>query len=164
MEVDSKKLSIIILIVPFFFLSFACSKEDSTKSKNIIKLNPTFYESTGIFFIAENLNDCFIELPRMLPCSLVEKMKNGKEEDMVYDYRGLHDWIQNFWLWEGSELKKWFNNRGIEHKPDMTSVIMVSFYRNLNNEPINLENQVEGYKLVRKIIENIRACRYSGGK
>ena len=40
-------------------------------------------------------------------------MKNGKEEDMVYDYRGLHEWIQKLWLWKGSELKKYLNNLGI---------------------------------------------------
>ena len=55
--------------------------------------------------------------------------------------------MRNNWgLWKGSRLSKWFNSQGIKHTDDMSGVILVSYYRHLNGKPIELEKQIQYYK------------------
>jgi hypothetical protein len=56
-------------------------------------------------------------------------------------------WMRNNWgLWGGSRLAKWFNNQGVKHPDDMSGVILDSFWRHLNDKPIKLEEQVKHYQ------------------
>jgi hypothetical protein len=56
--------------------------------------------------------------------------------------------IRNDWkLWnEESDLHKYFKNLGIFHADDMSGIILTSVHRKINNQPIDLENQMEFYK------------------
>ena len=57
--------------------------------------------------------------------------------------------IRNAWkLWaeEKNSLVKYFNSIGIDHPDDMSSIILTSFHRQLNNVDINLDSQIERYK------------------
>ena len=55
--------------------------------------------------------------------------------------------IRNGWeLWQGeNELVKFFNSHGIFHPDDMSSIILTSFHRKLNNKGIDFESQVQYY-------------------
>jgi len=56
-------------------------------------------------------------------------------------------WMRNNWgLWKGSRLAKWFNAQGIIHPDDMSGIILTSFWRHLNNKPIGLDEQVKFYQ------------------
>lgn len=67
-------------------------------------------------------------------------------------HMGFGMWIRNtlgFWddlskeHKDRCELVKWFNDRGIFHPDDMSSIIMVSFHRHLNKKDIRLDEQIQ---------------------
>ncbi len=98
-------------------------------------------------YIPRDLDDCFIQLKKLLSPEDIEKIKNGTEDDLHKYHFGLGMQMRNGWgLWAGSRLAKWFNARGIEHPDDMSSIILVSFWRHLNQKPIELEQQVKFYQ------------------
>jgi hypothetical protein len=98
-------------------------------------------------YIPKDLDDCFAQLKKMLSKEEVEKMKNGREDDMILYHHGLGMWLRNNWgLWKGSRLSKWFNGKGIQHPDDMSGIIFDSFWRHLNNKPIKLDEQVKHYQ------------------
>lgn len=114
------------------------------------------------------------ELKEELPISLedaIEKLKefykkylseikNMKEDDFKYSshfWSGMY--IRNSWqLWwsEGHQflewsneippLNKWFNSIDIYHADDMSAILLTCLYRNLNDIPYDLDNQVKFYK------------------
>ena len=54
--------------------------------------------------------------------------------------------IRNQWgLWTGSNLAQWFYTKEIYHADDMSSIILDSYKKTINNEPIDLENQIKLY-------------------
>jgi hypothetical protein len=54
--------------------------------------------------------------------------------------------LRNEWgLWSGSEIQKWFKERGIHHADDMSAIILTSFHRKLHNVDINLDKQIKHY-------------------
>jgi len=56
-------------------------------------------------------------------------------------------WIRNNWgLWRGKQLAKYFNDLGIYHPDDMSGIILRSYYRHLSNKPYDLDKQIEYYK------------------
>lgn len=98
-------------------------------------------------YIPENLDDCFVQLKKLLKPEDIEKMKAGTEDDMSQYHFGLAMVMRNEWgLWGGSRLAKWFNAQGITHPDDMSGIILDSFWRHLNGKPINLEQQVKYYQ------------------
>ena len=74
-------------------------------------------------------------------------MKSGSEEDMIQYHHGLGRWIRNNWeLWAGSRLAKYFNDIGINHPDDMSGIILDSYWRQLNEKPIKLDEQIKYYQ------------------
>ena len=56
-------------------------------------------------------------------------------------------YIRNKWeLWNGSDLAQWFYLKEIYHADDMSSIIVLSYERYINNIPINLESQIKFYQ------------------
>ncbi len=102
-------------------------------------------DRVGHVYIPGNLEECFVELKKRFSTKQLEEFKNLKEEKEViirYDpSTGL--WIRNNWgLWSGSRLAKYFNAMGIKHPDDMSSIILSSFHHYLNGLEINLAEQV----------------------
>ncbi len=113
-----------------------------------IKINATKDKKspTGVY-IPTDLEECFKELSKMLPAPEVEKMKNGPEKDMINHHFGLGRWMRNNWgLWSQSRLQEYFHKLGLRHPDDMSSVILTSFWRHLNNQPLKVEEQVAYYQ------------------
>jgi predicted Zn-ribbon and HTH transcriptional regulator len=56
--------------------------------------------------------------------------------------------IRNGWeLWKGkNRISRFFKSKGITHPDDMSSIILTSFHRDLNNKPIDLEGQISVYQ------------------
>lgn len=108
-------------------------------------------------YIPQDLDDSFAELKKILPKEVVEKMKTGPEKDMVSYHHGLGTSLRNNWgLWQGSRLSKWFNDKGIKHPDDMSGIILDSFWRHLNEKPLKLDEQIKGYQDYWKKIEEER--------
>jgi hypothetical protein len=56
-------------------------------------------------------------------------------------------WIRNNWgLWDGQELSKYFNALGIYHPDDMSGIILCSYYRHIHSQDYKIEEQIKNYQ------------------
>ena len=99
-------------------------------------------------YIPKNLDDAFDQLDQLLSSENIYTLKALQSEDDLARYHfGLGLWMRNNWgLWRGSRLTKHFNDLGIYHPDDMSAIILVSYWRRLNNLPIKLEEQIKYYQ------------------
>jgi hypothetical protein len=83
----------------------------------------------------------------MLHPDFIREFKGAAEEDTAMHPFGLGMWMRNNWgLWREARLARWFNAQGIEHPDDMSGIILDSFWRHLNGQPLELSEQVAHYK------------------
>jgi hypothetical protein len=73
-----------------------------------------------------------------------EKLAELATGDPVRFHHSLGTAIRNRWgLWrDDSPLGRWFVERGIEHPDDMSGIVLVSWQRRHNGEPIDLAGQI----------------------
>lgn len=74
--------------------------------------------------------------------------KTDEESATVMLHFGTGMYLRNNWgLWDSnSQLSKYFESIGIFHPDDMSSIILTSFHRHLNNKNIDLQGQIKYYK------------------
>ncbi len=88
--------------------------------------------------------------------------KNSSEDFfLVSSHMSAGMFIRNSWyLWWSEKnalnnkdwpqtkppLNKWFNDNGITHPDDMSSIIFTCLYRKLNGRPYNIDKQIEKHK------------------
>ncbi len=83
----------------------------------------------------------------MLHPKFIEKFKNGGKEASIEQHFGLGLWMRNNWgLWAGLRLAKYFNEIGVFHPDDMSSIILSNFQLHLNGKPLEVERQVTYFK------------------
>ncbi len=103
-----------------------------------------------IIVIPTNLHEAFDQLDKILneEPEYKETFKLDDEEKAIINlHHGIGRWIRNEWgLWSGSELKTYFEELGLHHADDMSSVILTSFHRYLNGRELHIDQQVEHYK------------------
>lgn len=130
------RLSLIVLSLLAVCLSpAAATKKDSAPK-----------EQKKEVYIPKDLDDCFRELDRLLRPDDIEKIKKG-EIKAIEMHMGLGMGLRNQWgLWGGSHLAKYFNQMGIFHPDDMSGIILESYVRRLQKLPIRLEEQIAEYK------------------
>ena len=104
-------------------------------------------EVDGVY-IPKNLDDAILEVDKFYSDSLKTEIKKIDESDFVGDYHfGTGLWIRNNWnLWKGSRLSRFFKRNGIKHPDDMSSIVLVSYHRKLTGKEIGFRNQVSEYK------------------
>jgi len=74
-------------------------------------------------------------------------MRVGDEESMAMHHHGLGTWMRNNWgLWSGGPLARHFQERGIDHPDDMSSIILTSLWREMNGQPLRVEEQIAKHK------------------
>ncbi len=100
-------------------------------------------------YIPVNLEDCIESLDEIYTDSV--KIEIAKLTESEYSSGnhlfGIGIWIRNNWqLWGGSRLSKYFNEIGVYHPDDMSGIIMDSYHRYLRNEEIRLDEQVKSYQ------------------
>lgn len=101
--------------------------------KNMNKDIPTNLEE-GIQWLMDNVPD-----------DEQQDIANG-DLDVIQAHHTLGRWMRNNWgLWQGSELREWFFDKGIHHADDMSGIILESFQRKLCGEDIDFEEQKEVY-------------------
>ncbi|MEW6376459.1 MAG: DUF6794 domain-containing protein [Thermodesulfobacteriota bacterium] len=147
---ERKRIAVafILMIILFIFIILRLYQYQVAYSERYYKLRPSAPEKNSGFevYIPKDLEDCFIELKKMLPLKLIKKIKS-KEFSISEYHLNLGLWLRNNWgLWKGSRLKAYFESIGIHHPDDMSSVILVSFHRHLNDEEIRLLGQVKFYQ------------------
>lgn len=81
-------------------------------------------------YIPENLEDCFIQLDKLLSEEDKQTIKQLKNrEETIQFHHGLGTWIRNNWgLWGGSRLQKYMLDRGFRHPDDMSATILEFYY------------------------------------
>jgi hypothetical protein len=86
------------------------------------------------FYIPKDLRDSFVQLDSLLKEKDVKVMALLPErKDMIRYHHGLGTFLRNNWgLWGGSRLQKYFNERGVYH-PDNISGIILKYYHDWLN-------------------------------
>lgn len=100
-------------------------------------------------YIPKNLNDAISYLDCSWPENDKAEFSTKDEGAAVADLHfGTGLSIRNGWdLWKGkNSLSRYFKSLGIYHPDDMSSIILTSFHRHLNNKDVDLKGQVEYYK------------------
>lgn len=99
--------------------------------------------------VPNNLLECFEQLDKMVSDSEdSDWFKSADEDDAItQSHHGLGRWIRNNWgLWsKDSNLYNYLSNLGLTHPDDMSSVILTSYHRHLNNMELELDEQIKFY-------------------
>ena len=98
--------------------------------------------------IPNNLEECFKILKNDNCNKELCEFAATKEDlavSLIHFTTGMQ--IRNNWkFWKGkNKLVKYFNKIGIYHPDDMSGMILTSFWRHLNNQPLELEKQAKHY-------------------
>jgi hypothetical protein len=113
--------------------------------------------------IPEDLSKAVEMLRQTLSEECIDVIRSISEEEMKLMHLGLGSWIRSRWgLWSNtsaSPLLKYFQGLGIYHPDDMSSIIIASLWRDVNNAPIDLDGQINNYK---EYWKNIREEYQSG--
>jgi hypothetical protein len=93
----------------------------------------------------KNLDEAILQLDKLFPDSTKQKIAHMEENDFLGNsHLTTGMWIRNNWgLWKGSELSKYFNELGIYHPDDMSGIILRSFYRHIKSQDYDLDNQIK---------------------
>ncbi len=104
-------------------------QEQIVKERELLKQS-LVAEKIGNIYIPKDLGDCFIELDKLLSEVDKNEMKSlPKRDDMIRYHMGLGMWMRNNWrLWGGSRLQKYFTDRKISHPDNMSSVILFYYH------------------------------------
>lgn len=99
-------------------------------------------------YIPRNLEECFTQIDKFWDDSTKLMVKSWTEDEFSGKaHFGFGMWMRNNWqLWGGSRLSKYFNDKGIFHPDDMSGIILKSYYRYLNNKEIKLDEQIKFYQ------------------
>lgn len=120
-------------LVELFFAPAVLARAESL-SKTATPPTPKVLEP-----VPETLEACFAALEKQLSKDELDAFRASTERELSRYHLGL----RNAWgLWGGSPLAKSFNELGVYHPDDMSSVIIKSFWRHLNGKPPELEQQV----------------------
>lgn len=87
-------------------------------------------EKIGERYIPKDLGEAFLELDKELPEIDRKEMAALKtRNDMITYHHGLGTWLRNNWgLWGGSRLQKYFTDKGIGHPDDMSSIVLFYYW------------------------------------
>lgn len=95
--------------------------------------------------IPKDLDNALVILERLLNTEDLRRIKENIDQSGYHHNLGRS--MRNNWgLWSNSCLATWFKGVGIHHPDDMSSIILESLHRKLNNKPIELMEQVKVYQ------------------
>jgi hypothetical protein len=105
-------------------------------------------DSLNGVYIPINLEDCFKQIDSFWPDSTKSKVRTWSEQEFAGRvHMGFGMWMRNNWqLWGGSRLSKYFNDLGVFHPDDMSGIILDSYHRYLTGKEIKLQKQIDSYK------------------
>lgn len=120
-------------------------KQKDAEEKDKIKFTT---DTINGIYIPKNLEDCFVQIDSFWNDSTKVRVKGWEEREFTGKVHfGFGTWMRNNWrLWGGSRLSKYFYDLGIYHAEDMSGIILVSYHRYLNNKEINLQEQIKYYQ------------------
>ena len=95
-----------------------------------------------------NLEEAVEQLKIIHHDTIKQKILEMTEDEFLGGaHMGLGMWMRNNWgLWKGKELAKYFNSIGIYHPDDMSGIILSSYYRELHGQEWKVDEQVKYYQ------------------
>ncbi|MEA4983267.1 MAG: DUF6794 domain-containing protein [Paludibacter sp.] len=144
-----------ILTILNLFLILTLSNQDlqaqnkkSKKEQKQAYLENIKKDSIDGVYIPTDLNDCFKQIDSFWADSIKTKVRKMTENEFTVNaHFGIGMWMRNNWrLWGGSRLSKYFNDIGVFHPDDMSGIILTSYHRYLLGQDIKLEEQINYYK------------------
>lgn len=99
--------------------------------------------------LPKNLDEAVLYFRQHWTQTELDSFKNKAERDAVIElHRGTGMWIRNNWVYgdRDTALRNYFKDLGIYAPDDISSIILTSLHRTLNNKDIELEKQVASYK------------------
>jgi hypothetical protein len=138
-ELLNKPINERILFKPYQNLELKWSKEDAIRFTT---------DSLRGVYIPKDLDDCFKQINKFWNDSTKRQVKSWAENEFTAKaHLGFGMWMRNNWqLWHGSRLSKYFNDLGISNPEDMSGIILASYHRYLLSRPIKLDEQLSYYK------------------
>lgn len=93
-------------------------------------------DSLNGLYIPKNIEECFIELNKILKAKDIETIKNLENRSKTISYHdGFGMWLRNNWgLWGGSRLQQYLIGKGLRHPDDMSAIILEFYYDWLNGQ------------------------------
>ena len=104
-------------------------QQELTEKRQEFNRRLTLETIDGVY-IPANLLECFVELDKQLSeIDKKEMLALPKRDDMIRYHHSLGMWIRNNWgLWGGSRLQKYFTDRGIAHPDNMSGIILDHYH------------------------------------
>ena len=105
------------------------------RQEKIDKEKTIILDSINHVYIPKNLQDCFIELDKLLDSSTKKEMKKLKNrEDMITYHLSIGMWIRNNWgLRKDSRIEKYFFEKRTFSSPDDISSLILNYYHDWLN-------------------------------
>lgn len=97
-------------------------------------------------YIPRDLDDALAELDRIMGAEGRDEVMKATQDEMSKYHFGIGVWLRNNWLRGESRLSEYFRQLGIQHRDDMSGIILDSYWRKLHGKPIDLEGQVRHYQ------------------
>lgn len=131
------KMKYLLLSLSLLFINPLSAQKTVKKSASLRKA-----------YIPRDLAECFQQIDAIWSDSIKNEIKELTENEFAAKtHFGFGRWIRNNWgLWGGSRLKKYFNEMGIYHPDDMSGIILDSYHRYLSGKEILLEEQLKYYQ------------------
>lgn len=122
-------------------------------------------DSLNGVYIPKNLEDCFKQIDSFWPDSTKIKVRTWSEQEFAGRvHMGFGMWMRNNWqLWGGSRLSKYFNDLGVFHPDDMSGIILDSYHRYLTGKEINLQKQIDHSKAYWNVTKDPNKHIYPAG-
>jgi Domain of unknown function (DUF6794) len=132
-----------MLLVAILFLVPSCG---TTNSDHAYTLDPTL-DAEGSVYVPRDLSESIEELKSMIHPQWLAELRSGTEDDVAALHFPLGQWLRNNWgLWQESRLFQHFAAMGLSHPDDMSGVVLTSLWRDLNSEPLRVEELVAYYQ------------------
>lgn len=99
----------------------------------------------GGIYIPVDLEDAYDQLARLAPPESLIFFKEQSEDEVVEKlFPKLGRWIILNWGFEGgSRMSHYLRERGVFAPEDMSRLIMRSWHRHLNNNPVDIDGQIQ---------------------
>lgn len=110
-------------------------RQEDARQREELKKRMTAETIEGVY-IPKNLGECFVELDKRLKeVDKKEMQALPQRSDMISYHLNLGMWMRNNWgLWGGSRLQKYFADRGISDPEEMSTVVLYHYHDWLNGK------------------------------
>lgn len=160
-----------IKVLPFILCASCQVKEDSISKELLFLKNDTLSswqidsilianeipkiewethktDSIDGVYIPYNLYDCFSQIDSLFSDSFKSAMVKNTAEEMIAEYHFSYGlWMRNNWgLWKHSRLWMYFYNKGVSHPDVISSLILETYHRKINNTKLLFQEELEAIR------------------